>query len=162
MPNRKIETEAPAFGKRLVELLKSNDVPRRGAGVYLQRKYGVSNVTANDWLNGKFRPGPDVARRIAADHGSTFDQLYFGRKPSAQQSEPDMADLESDIRAISVALGALAATMVQHRPAEAVEAADALVATTPEALQGHHLIRELTGVLGKARRGGKRGHNLAS
>jgi len=78
MPNRPPDKDAPAFGKRLCKLLSDRDIPRRGAGAYLQRKYKVSNVTANDWLNGKFRPEIETARRIAEDHGATFEALYFG------------------------------------------------------------------------------------
>lgn len=167
MPNRKIETEAPEFGKRLVKLLGDCGVPRRGAGAYLQRKYRVSNVTANDWLNGKFRPGHDVARKIALDHGTTFDALYFGadggKAPSPKPADaPALVDLQQDYRAISVALGALAATMVQHRPAEAAEAADALQATVPRDLRDHDLIRALGEVLEQAKGSGRRTSRRAS
>lgn len=70
------------FGKRLSDLLAEAGHPRRGAGTYLGNRYKVSAVTANDWLNGRFRPNTDLARQIALDHGSTFDALYFGDKPS--------------------------------------------------------------------------------
>lgn len=73
------------FGERLVALLERNGQPRRGAGAYLAKRYKVSNVTANDWLNGKFKPDPDTARRIAEDHGSHFLMLYFGKRPSAEE-----------------------------------------------------------------------------
>ena len=69
------------FGKRLVELLERNGQQRRGAGAYLAKRYRVSSVTANDWLNGKFKPDPETARKIAADHGSHFLFLYFGKRP---------------------------------------------------------------------------------
>lgn len=88
MPKRKIDKDAPAFGQRLVKLLDDNQVPRRGAGAYLQRKYRVSNVTANDWLNGKFRPETETARRIAVDHGTDFDALYFGKPSGREDSAP--------------------------------------------------------------------------
>ncbi|PPT26954.1 cI repressor protein [Xanthomonas arboricola] len=75
-------------------------MPRRGAGAYLQRQYKVSNVTANDWLNGKFRPEIDTARRIAADHGVSFDQLYFGAS-----SQPDVEDPYAEVTGWSQAVG---------------------------------------------------------
>ncbi|MCS3807838.1 S24 family peptidase [Xanthomonas sp. 4461] len=100
MPKRPPDKDAPDFGRRLVELLSSHNVPRRGAGAYLQRQYKVSNVTANDWLNGKFRPEIDTARRIAADHGVSFDQLYFG-----DRSQPDVDDDYADVTGWSQAAG---------------------------------------------------------
>lgn len=100
MPKRPPDKDAPEFGRRLVELLSSHNVPRRGAGAYLQRQYKVSNVTANDWLNGKFRPEIDTARRIAADHGVSFDQLYFGAS-----SQPDAEDPYAEVTGWSQAVG---------------------------------------------------------
>lgn len=80
MPNTKppATKENIAFGQRLVKLLEDHGQPRRGAGRYLAELYKVSAVTANDWLNGKFRPSTDLARAIAEDHGSSFSYLYFG------------------------------------------------------------------------------------
>lgn len=80
MPKSKRLDDAITFGQRLTEMLKESDISRHGAGAYLGRKYGASIVTGNDWLNGKFLPEPDVARRIAEDHGWTFERLYFGAK----------------------------------------------------------------------------------
>ncbi|MEB1099663.1 S24 family peptidase [Xanthomonas campestris pv. campestris] len=100
MPKRPPDKDAPDFGRRLVELLSNHDVPRRGAGAYLQRQYKVSNVTANDWLNGKFRPEIDTARRIAADHGVSFDQLYFGTS-----NQPDIDEDYADVTGWSQAAG---------------------------------------------------------
>lgn len=74
--------ENRAFCERLVRLMEDNGQKRRGAGQYLAEKYKVSAVTANDWLNGKFRPNVELARQIAEDHGSTFAALYFG-EPNA-------------------------------------------------------------------------------
>ena len=97
------KTKTPAtkenleFGQRLVDLLAQAGHARRGAGTYLSNRYKVSAVTANDWLNGRFRPNTDLARQIAQDHGSTFDSLYFGDRPSnatpsryaVQEATPD-------------------------------------------------------------------------
>lgn len=69
---------AAGFGARLEELLARRGRPRHGAGAYLANRYSVSTVTANAWLNGDHKCGPETARRIAEDHGSTFDWLYFG------------------------------------------------------------------------------------
>lgn len=84
MPNTKppATKENLAFGQRLVQLLEAHGQPRRGAGRYLADRYKVSAVTANDWLNGKFRPATDLARAIAEDHGSSFGYLYFGEEES--------------------------------------------------------------------------------
>lgn len=79
MPNPPPMSDAEAFAARLVHLLAVRGRSRHGAGGYLARKYEVSNVTANAWLNGGHRSDPETAKRIAEDHGTTFDWLYFGR-----------------------------------------------------------------------------------
>lgn len=160
MPKNKIDREALDLGARLVQLLADNGIHRHGAGAYLQRRYKVANVTANDWLNGKFKPTPETARRIAEDHGATFDFLYSG-KAHASDLDPDqrrqsikIAHLENDIHALNIALGALVATMVVHRPAEAAEAAAAFRKAVPREFADKGLIPELIAVLesGKAAR----------
>ena len=78
MPKSPPNNDSLAFGQRLVALLERSGQPRRGAGSYLSKKYSVANVTANSWLNGEYRPETDVAKQIAEDHGSSFDELYFG------------------------------------------------------------------------------------
>jgi transcriptional regulator with XRE-family HTH domain len=78
MPKCKASKEARAFGARMVQILADGGQRRQGAGAYLAKRYKVSAVTANDWLNGRFRPGTDTARQIAEDHGTTFEALYFG------------------------------------------------------------------------------------
>lgn len=99
MAKNRPDNEALAFSERLVALLEKAGQQRRGAGAYLGRKYGISNVTANDWLNGAFKPSIETARQIAADHGTTFDELYFGTKAaSGPPSQPARysADILSD------------------------------------------------------------------
>lgn len=86
MAKRLTDQDAEAFGRRLVTLLESAGKPRRGAGAYLAGKYKVSTVTANDWLNGRFKPNTATARAIAEDHGASFDDLYFGSAPTARLS----------------------------------------------------------------------------
>ncbi len=78
MPKTKPNKDAEAFGSRLVELLSRHGQPRRGAGAYLARKYKVSNVVANAWLNGEYKPGIPTAKAIADDHSAEFAALYFG------------------------------------------------------------------------------------
>lgn len=78
MPKAKKDADTLAFAERLVALLESRGQARRGAGAYLHRRYGVATVTANAWLNGEHRMAIDLARKIAEDHGATFDELYFG------------------------------------------------------------------------------------
>lgn len=74
--------EAAGFAERLQALLQKNGHTRRGAGAYLANRYGVSSVTANAWLNGTHRASSDIARKIAADHGASFEDLYFGEAGS--------------------------------------------------------------------------------
>lgn len=81
------------FARRLVELMEANGQPRRGAGVYLENKYGVSNVTANAWLNGVHRPAADMVRKIAEDHGCTFDELYFGDQEGPPRSRQEFVTI---------------------------------------------------------------------
>lgn len=97
--------EAAGFAERLQVLLQKHGHERRGAGAYLRRKYGVSSVTANAWLNGTHRAESDMARRIAADHDVSFEDLYFG-EPATTAPEPflspirvwsDPSDLPSDV-----------------------------------------------------------------
>lgn len=105
MPKNRPNKDAEAFGDRLVELLASRGQPRRGAGAYLSRKYSVATVTANAWLNGEYRPETDLARRIAEDHGSSFDQLYFGvEAKSANPSRYRIADASEEGGALSIEL----------------------------------------------------------
>jgi hypothetical protein len=78
MPKKIRDPVAHEFGRRLVRLMADAGHPRRGAGAYLAKRYGFATVTANAWLNGEHRASTDMARRIAEDHGSTFDALYFG------------------------------------------------------------------------------------
>jgi hypothetical protein len=78
MPKSKPNKDAEAFGSRLIALLSHHGQPRRGAGAYLARKYRVSNVVANAWLNGEYKPGIPTSKAIADDHGEDFNALYFG------------------------------------------------------------------------------------
>lgn len=78
MPKTKPNKDAEAFGRRLIDLLSRHGQPRRGAGAFLSRKYKVSNVVANAWLNGEYKPGIPTAKAIADDHGEDFGALYFG------------------------------------------------------------------------------------
>lgn len=103
MPKSQVK-EAQEFGHRLVELMAKAGQPRRGAGAYLHRLYKVSTVTANDWLNGKFKPGTDLARRIAEDHGSTFEELYFGVKPSSARYSSYQITEAKDGEALPIAM----------------------------------------------------------
>lgn len=84
MPKTKPNKAAEAFGRRLIELLDRHGQPRRGAGAYLQRKYKVSNVVANAWLNGEYKPGIPTAKAIADEHNEDFGALYFGDEAAAE------------------------------------------------------------------------------
>lgn len=105
MPKNPSQTDSEAFGSRLVALLAAQHpaIDRHGAGAYLSTKYKVSTVTANDWLNGKFKPGIQRARRIAEDHGASFDELYFG-KSSANPSRYRIAEATGPADSIAMML----------------------------------------------------------
>lgn len=97
MPKRPATHDAPAFGARLQALLSSLGQPRRGAGAYLARKYNVANVTANAWLNGEYKPDIPTSKKIADDHGVSFDSLYFGEGEIAPPpSVSRIAETETD------------------------------------------------------------------
>lgn len=83
-----------AFGRRLTKLLEDAGQERRGAGVYLSRRYGVSVVTANSWLKGEYRPNTVRARLIAEDHGSTFEELYFGASAGIEPPPDQLSERE--------------------------------------------------------------------
>ena len=70
--------ENRAFSQRLLALLERHGQARHGAGSYLAKRYKVSTVVANAWLNGEYRPSINIATQIAVDHGTTRDVLYFG------------------------------------------------------------------------------------
>jgi len=88
MPKMRVNADAEAFAARLVALLMRNGQPRRGGGAYLAKKYKVASVTANAWLNGEYKPGIPIAEKIATDHGSSLDELYFGKEK--KKSKPSL------------------------------------------------------------------------
>lgn len=116
MPKSKPNKDAEAFGARLVNLLAAAGQPRRGAGAYLQRRYRVSNVVANAWLNGEYKPEIPTARQIALDHGGTFDALYFGDEPGPVMSQSERQDLERIADATAVIFGWLQERGVKFDP----------------------------------------------
>lgn len=61
-----------------------------------------------------------------------------------------IARLENDVHALSLALGALAAVMVRHRPAEAADVAQAMRKRIPVKYRDGGLIRELLVMLDKS------------
>lgn len=115
MPNTKPNKEAEAFGRRLVALLEGHGQPRRGAGSYLSRRYKVSNVVANAWLNGEYKPEIPKAKEIADDHGESFDSLYFGESGKAAADNP-WADVTAYAQAAGLGTGPEAAEWAEtHR-----------------------------------------------
>jgi len=98
MPKTKPNKQAEAFGARLAALLARHGQPRRGAGAYLQRKYRVSNVVANAWLNGEYKPNIPTSKAIADDHGEDFNALYFGDEaPADSVGERSVATSETPV-----------------------------------------------------------------
>lgn len=146
MPKIDPKLEAKEFGRRLVALLERHGQPRRGAGAYLSRKYKVSVVVANCWLNGQFKPEIPKARAIAEDHGESFEALYFGTDRQVEDDPDSRASIRADLKALECALGAFAALLSRHQPAEALELAS-LLERMPEAVRDHELIRSLKSVL---------------
>lgn len=61
-----------------------------------------------------------------------------------------LARLENDVHALNLALGALTAVMVRHRPAEAAEAAQAIRRRVPAKYRDRGLLHELLSMLDKA------------
>lgn len=108
MPNTKPNKESEAFGRRLAALLERHGQPRRGAGAYLSRRYKVSNVVANAWLNGEYKPEIPKAKEIADDHGEAFEALYFGEQSKAANDDP-WADVTGYAQAAGLGTGPEAA-----------------------------------------------------
>jgi hypothetical protein len=126
MPKHIGDNEAREFGKRLVALLDAAGQPRRGAGAYLHRKYKVATVTANAWLNGEYKPTTTKAKRIANDHGATFDALYWGDE---QASTTKSSQISNDsIHEIRVALTLTAQALAGSIPGAGLALAEALEA----------------------------------
>lgn len=90
MPKLKVNRDAAEFAKRLIDLLDGAHIKRHGAGAFLAKKYSVSTVVANAWLNGEYKPGVPIAEKIAADFNSTLDELYFGRNKQSRISDVAM------------------------------------------------------------------------
>ncbi len=88
MPKAEVDEENARFAERLVALLLAAGHRRRGAGAYLARRYSVSTVTANAWLNGEHKPTVRLAKKIAADHAGRFDDLYWGPEQATPASPP--------------------------------------------------------------------------
>jgi transcriptional regulator with XRE-family HTH domain len=82
MPIHAPDHDPMDFASRLKEAL--DDVGQNsghGAGSDLARRFRVSAVSANAWLNGTNMPTPERARQLAAYLGVRFEWLYFGQLP---------------------------------------------------------------------------------
>lgn len=153
MPKIDPKREAKEFGRRLVALLERHGQPRRGAGAYLAKRYKVSSVVANAWLNGEYKPEIPKARAMADEHGVAFEELYFGGTPDPSAGSGS-ASIRSDIDALEYALGAMASLLSLHRPAEALELA-ANLERAPDHVRDSDLMQALRAALvsrGAARR----------
>lgn len=160
MPKKPPSNEARAFGERLSSLMQDRFPKRRGAGAWLARKYHVSTVTANGWLKGEYKPETDLARRIADDHGTTFDYLYFGkfnRNVDIQDDRGTYAEqpeFAADLRQITLALTAFCDWIRETRPVEAPLLAENL--TQMARLDGSLSDRSPIGVMLLALKGAKK------
>lgn len=133
MPNPVPTEDSLAFGRRLVALMEHARHDRQGAGAYLAKRYKVSTVTANAWLNGEHKCSSGRARRIAQDHGCTFESLYFGPKlvfpteeSKAEISQPAPRQIftkerraSGDVVALQLGLQALVKTVLSRLPGTA-------------------------------------------
>jgi hypothetical protein len=83
MGNNQPSPDAYEFAQRLHTALdRIQECPsrnERGRGAWLHRWLRVSEVNANAWLNGKFKPVGERVKTIAARAGVSYDWLYFGR-----------------------------------------------------------------------------------
>lgn len=88
MPIHPPEHDPMDFSHRLKEAMA--DVGQNtghGAGSALARRYKLSPVSTNAWLNGSNLPTPDRARALAAALGVRFEWLYFGQYPKRGVAE---------------------------------------------------------------------------
>lgn len=108
MPKRTDDPSAAGFGARLSALIERESIPRHGAGKHLATRFKASTVTANAWLNGEYKPQPDVVLDMADTYGVSFEYLYFGRKPedgspgSSQSKRLDVDKLATAIEAFEM------------------------------------------------------------
>lgn len=128
----------------------------------------VTPATVSQWASGH-RPVPaDKAARLGMlvnAQPETLSRAYRELSesnagnvvPVRQSTEVDQRDpalviarLENDIHALNLAVGALTAVMVAHRPAEASDAAAALRRRVPAKFRDRGLVHELIELLDKA------------
>jgi hypothetical protein len=111
-----------------------------------RKSFGEKKAAALE-VQARMPPGYLVTPLLPADAGKRAPREQADERSSGLQ----IARLENDIHAINMALGTLMATMVEHRPAEAVEAAAALRKKSPKEYVDQGLILELIEVLEKAK-----------
>lgn len=128
---------------------------------------GVTPSAVSQWASGN-RPvpadkAPKLARLLGLDPSEVsvaFRQVSESSHGSAVPIRADAADdqglaiarMQNDIHALNLALGAFAAAMVTHRPAEALDAAAALRRQVPKKYREQGLVKELTELLERASR----------
>lgn len=126
----------------------------KGSAAALADRLGLTPSVVSQWATAR-RPVPaDLAPAVADFLGLTPEGVStaYARIPLrvgepsgtyAKHLPPNVQRAPDDIHALNLALGALVATMVRHRPAEAAAYAAALRKNTPPALRDVGLIREL-------------------
>lgn len=75
MPIRQPKT---TFPERLNMCMDRLGLPARGRQAYLKNRFGVSQPTAKDWLDGKFMPARDKLVRMQKDFGVNLEWLLAG------------------------------------------------------------------------------------
>lgn len=128
----------------------------------------VSPGMVSQWCSGH-RPVPaDKATRLAKLLGLDPRQISAAFRGVSDSSEGNVvplrrdqpldprsqelviARLENDVHALNIAVGTLAAVMVSHRPAEALDAVAALRRRVPAKFQDRGFVHELIALLDKA------------
>lgn len=167
MPNPVPTEDSLAFGRRLVALMEHAKHDRQGAGAYLAKRYKVSTVTANAWLNGDHKCSSQRAQRIAQDHGCTFESLYFGPKlvfqSEGSKQAPDASSprqiftkerrASDDVVALQLGVKALVTTVLNRLPGTAEPFLDLLNAAADELSFSTEtgLLASLVGIADEAR-----------
>lgn len=75
MPIRQLKT---TFPERLNMCMDKLGLPPRGRQAYLKNRFGVSQPTAKDWLDGKFMPANDKLLRMQKEFGVNMLWLMSG------------------------------------------------------------------------------------
>lgn len=88
MKTKPVPSPPQDFSVRLLECLEERKQERHGAGKWLADTFGVTSVTGNDWLNGRFKPDEDKVDRMARLFKVNFEWLFRGNGPKRGDAQP--------------------------------------------------------------------------